>query len=766
MQTRWTFYCAALLCAASVTVVAPQSTLAQAKKPTKAATKPKPSAKPATKAPVKPKPAAKPAAVIVPAPTPVPVPAVVPTPTPTPEVGPKTFALLVGVGKYQNPAISALKYPPVDATSLRDALTDPQLGGIPADRVLLLADDQATRDNILGAVDTFFKPKVGDGDRVLVFLAGHGVSKGVGMEAKSYLLPTDVKGLTTAAFESSAVNLKTLSEKLGELPAGQFMLFVDACREDPTPGRGIKGNTLSDIMTRSVQVVPRRPADSATFFACSVGQRAFEDPRLKHGVFTYYILQGLSDPQLPKPGGVVDMGRLADYVSENVEIWAKKVSQEGDFEVDQSPEIVNGELTQSVQVIRVKGAQSTSTQAPSEIPTRLSIVSVPEGAQVTINGKPEGVAPLRKDYPTGGDFRVKVELAGYETVQKTIKLLDGYGHQVTVPLTAGRSVGASAVNAVAELESQAALQTRRGDLPGAIATLVKLTTQAPSSHSWSLLTRAYADYAIKAKAEAEVDPKTKKKSMIREGGLARDAGIRALKLGGNTAEANVAAGFALIAFDDGSGKTKNEALGYFDKARSLDGKDASTHYGLGFGIRYYAQLLPNEAAQKPEIERARTLLEQAIKMRPNFYEAHRELAYCAHLLKQNDQALKEYQMANSLRGEANNADEVAGFDVAMSALHKEEAQKSTGEKRTQHEQASEGHMEEAKETANDMRTVIKIANAIGIGGRMFGLLGSLDSLLTDPKAAVENMLKDKAQDKVNKATGGLGGSLGGIFRKR
>ncbi|MDF2440704.1 MAG: hypothetical protein JWN98_1688, partial [Abditibacteriota bacterium] len=739
MQTPWISYCAALLCVSGATLSAPQSTLAQAKKPAKPVAKPKsttkPTAKPASKTPAKPKPTPRPtpkaAPLVVPTPTPQAAPVVVvPTPTPTPEVGPRTFALLVGVGKYQSLGVPALKYPPIDAASLRDALIDPQLGGIPAERVKLLADDDATRDNILGAVDTFFKPNVQEGDRVIVFLAGHGVSKGVGIEAKSYLLPTDVKGLTTAAFESSAVNLKTLSEKLSELPAGQFMMFVDACREDPTPSRAAKGSALTDIMTRSVQVVPKRTADSATFFACSLGQRAFEDPRLKHGVFTYYILKGLSDPQLPKPGGVVDMGYLADYVSENVEIWAKKVSEEGDYEVDQSPEIIAGELSQSVQVIRVKGVQSTSTQTPTNIRTRLNIVTIPEGGQVTINGERIGPAPRLKDYPAGGEFQIKVELSGYEPVQKTVKLLDGYGHQVTIPLTASRGVGASVANPAATMSNEmfqkgldaearqqwevaqlayssvmqgdakfapayerlSSLQTRRGDLPGAITTLNKMTTQLPVLHSWSLLSRAYAEFAIKAKAEA--DPATKKSAARinprvflppktgEEAALyAREAARRALQLDANSADANLAAGFASVVSDEGEGKNKNEAMGYFGKAVLADDKDASTHYGMGFGIRYFAQFLPNEAAQKPEVERARASLQQAIAMRPDFYEAHRELAYCAHLLKENQTALKEYQMANSLRGEASDADEVAGLDVAMSTLHKEEAQKSTGEKR-------------------------------------------------------------------------------------
>ena len=62
--------------------------------------------------------------------------------------------------------------------------------------------------------------------------------------AKSYFLPTDVKGLTTASLENSAVDLRAFADELGTLPAAQFVMFVDACREDPTPGRGIKGNTM------------------------------------------------------------------------------------------------------------------------------------------------------------------------------------------------------------------------------------------------------------------------------------------------------------------------------------------------------------------------------------------------------------------------------------------------------------------------------------------------------------------------------------------
>src|SRR5713226_6652717 len=132
----------------------------------------------------------------------------------TPSPGNRTWALLVGVSKYQNPLIVSLRFPAIDATAIRDALVDRQLGGLPASNVRLLTDDEATTANILGAVDSFLKPNVKPGDQVIIFLAGHGVAKGVGLDAKGFLLSTDVKGLTRPVLEATAVDLKVLSEKL------------------------------------------------------------------------------------------------------------------------------------------------------------------------------------------------------------------------------------------------------------------------------------------------------------------------------------------------------------------------------------------------------------------------------------------------------------------------------------------------------------------------------------------------------------------------
>src|SRR5262249_12899693 len=91
----------------------------------------------------------------------------------------ETWGLLIGVSKYQNPQITSLKYPAEDAASIRDALVDPQLGQVPADHVRLITDEQATRGNIFDGVRSFLAKGVKPGDQVIVFMAGHGVTKGV-----------------------------------------------------------------------------------------------------------------------------------------------------------------------------------------------------------------------------------------------------------------------------------------------------------------------------------------------------------------------------------------------------------------------------------------------------------------------------------------------------------------------------------------------------------------------------------------------------------
>ena len=706
-----------------------------------------------------------------------------------PATGPTTWALLVGVSQYQSPQIASLKYPAIDVTAIRDALVDPKLGGVPASHILLLTNEQATASNINGSVVSFLKPKVQPGDRVIVFLAGHGVTKGFGADAKGFLLPTDVKGLSTVALESSAVDLRALSNQLGQLPASQFVVFVDACREDPTPGRGVKGNVLSDVLTEGVQVVPEdqtRHASSVTFFACSIGQRAFEDPTLKHGVFTYWILDAIKDAAVPQqPTGAVDMGRLSSYVTNKVEDWCKATSQSGDFEIEQTPEMVTREISQPVVLMNVKRKYDAT---PIEAnPPKLIVDTYPEGAEVTINGKSVGSGTVTDLLASPGSYVVKAESPGYAPVERTVEAFPGYGEQVIVRLQPGaRGVTVADPNdgsvpdlykraldaetrqqwEVAEPGYQATIQSnpqfapayerlsvlqrRQGRIGDAIGTLINLVSQiTPTAHAYSLLSEDYSLYAVQGPGDSETDSAVKNgdfklpKSEQDAGDLAKRAANAAVKIDSSSGEAQRALGLSLIASDN-KGKNKRDALAALGKSVFLDPNDASNQYALGFGIRFFGQNIKDPDARTSELQRAVGALKQALALRPDYYEAHRELAYCYHLMDDTDNAMHEYEQANANRGKATDGDEVAGVNCALAVLDKEKASKSDGPTKDAYLAASDGYWSDAKEISPDLKKAMGVLRMAGLSTRLVDYLPPQLQQLMD----LPNTIKDNVMDHI------------------
>lgn len=714
----------------------------------------------------------------------------------------ETWALVVGVSKYQNSrAITSLNFPASDATSIKEALTDAQLGGLPADHVRLLTDSDATAANITGAVDTFFVPKVKRGDQVLVFLAGHGVTKGAGADARSFFLPTDTRGTTTEALEGSAVDLKALATQLGKLPASQFVLFVDACRDDPKPGRGAKPNQLTNVMSRSAQVIPENRTDkvySATFFACSLGQRAYEDPDYKHGVFTYHILEGIRAAVQPDAEGRLRLARLAGYVRNNVNAWVQKVSK--DIEVAQTPELVTSttEADDDLVLIRVK---RQGNGAPVQLPApTLTVATLPEGAQVTVltpSGAPRklGAGTVSQSLPGAGSYTVKVEAPGYAPVERSVRVLEGYEHQLILELKPGEGNGAGSAAEIyargleaeksgnyAEAMQQfsqaidadpkfgpayerlADLKMRHGQIKEGLGVLVDMVSKAPkTAHGFSLLAKAYSQFAIREGASEKAqagdkggegggtsvlggkvklpfgkkkkkkdDDKDDKKAARQEagfrvpddGGMAAGMAIKAadvaLVLDENLAEAHAAMGFAQVATDD-KGDNREDALKSFNKAIELDNQDAAHYFGLGYAYRVLA-LGNGEKATKRDIQAAIDAQNEAIKRRPEYYEAHLELAYCYHLLGDRPNARREYELANAYRGSATDKDEVGAANVALAALYGEEAKKAKGEDKERYASASKGYEEDAVEVSPNLERPLAILMRSGLGGRLRGFM--------------------------------------------
>jgi tetratricopeptide (TPR) repeat protein len=652
------------------------------------------------------------------------------------------WALIVGVSQYPG-QIQSLTFPRNDARAIKDMLVTQ--ARFREDHIRLLTDDgqgdaKATKQNIFAAIDQYLAGRVQPGHQVIVFLAGHGIVRGLGAQAKSYFLPVDIDAQTKESLERTGLDLEELGRKLSTLKASQFTMFVDACREDPFPGRGIKGNTMTDVMTRGLRISPKegQPVGSAmptsiVFYACQVGERAYEDPKLEHGVFTYYILRGIQDVA-NNPDGRVEAGYLASYLRDNVRKWSAEYQQRAKYAVEQTPTMVATEVNGPMVVVRLSQAAAKMPPAPNA--GTVALFASPHNANLTLNGQALGTAPLQKELQPG-QYTVRAELQGFQAVESKITVVAGYQQEFTItlkPNTTNANYDKGAQFEAQRLWPQAiaAYEQSLRDDPTLIAAYERLGSAYIGAGRYrdgvDLLTTASEKFpdnaAIMARRSlalsqwARID-ETQDQSINPRGGKAvkqkdaRKEAVRAAELAAqkspDLALASIALGHAYSLEE----RDRQKALAAFARASAMAPEDPEPFYGVGYTYRLmkqYQQAIPQ--------------LKKAIELRPEYYDAHRELAYCYHAAGETDQAIREYNVATGYRGETNNSGEMAGNHLALSALYAEKGQQVGGTEGQAIADAGKGHETEARDYDPTLKIALKILMGSGVSYRMQSYLPS------------------------------------------
>jgi tetratricopeptide (TPR) repeat protein len=665
------------------------------------------------------------------------------------------WALVVGISKYPG-QIQSLNFPGADARAIKDLLVT--AAGFSEDHVRLLTDDgagdaRATRQNILAAVDTYLAPRVQPGHEVIVFFAGHGVARGLGQQAKSYFLPVDVDASSKESLERSAVDLEDLARRLSALKASQFSIFIDACREDPFPGRGIKGNTMTDVMSRGLRITrggstaaDAPPATSIVFYACQIGERAYEDPELKHGVFTYYILAGIRD-LANRPDGRVDAGSLASFLRDNMQKWASEFQKRARYAVEQTPMMVATEVHGPMVIVRVAQIAANPPSPPAT--GSVTLLTSPKEAALSLNGKPLGTAPIEKDLQPG-EYTVRAEAQGFQATETKLTVVPGYQQEFTITLkpaasNASYEKGVSfesqklwpqAVasyeqalredpNLIAALERLANAYVAAGRYRDAVDLLTTASEKSPDNAALlAQRSRALGDWSLQEETQdASINPRPDKAVKYKDAGKeAVKAAELAAKKAPDLAVVNLALGYAYALQE----RDRPKALSAFVRASTISPEDPEGYYGVGYSYRLmkqYPQAIPQ--------------LKKAIELRSDYYEAHRELAYCYHATGDSDQAIKEYNTATGYTGETSNSGEMAGNHLALSALYTEKGEQVGGAEGQEISKAGKGHETEARDYDPTLKAALKILQNSGVSYRMQSYLPpEVRSLLNEKTVTV------------------------------
>lgn len=237
---------------------------------------------------------------------------------------PNTFALIIANENYQNER--KVDYAYNDGQVLKDYCQ--KTLGIPSENIHFRPD--ATLNNMkfeVGWLKTV--TKAFPDAQILFYYAGHGMPDDYSRE--SYLLPVDGYG---SDIKTTGYKLSDLYASLGELPADNVLVMLDACFS----GADRTGEVLNNV--RAARVVPKKdkPAGNVVVFSATTDQQvAHPYADESHGLFTYYLLK-----KLQETNGKVSYGEWFDYIKTKVAQKASVVNnKEQTPTVTPSPSILN-----------------------------------------------------------------------------------------------------------------------------------------------------------------------------------------------------------------------------------------------------------------------------------------------------------------------------------------------------------------------------------------------------------------------------------------
>jgi len=309
---------------------------------------------------------------------------------------PVSYAVIVGISRYRNLADKEqLQFAERDAQSVFTALISPEGGNFHVENVHMLTGDKATLAAVRQEIGTWLPSVAKEDDRVLIYFAGHGFMS----QGKGYLAPFDFERDRIADTGYPMDELGTVIG--GKIKAKSKILLTDACHSGAiTPEDTENLNSRFGDLSKSL----------FSLTASRAREQSFEVADLKggHGVFTYYVVQGMEGAADSSGDGVVTADELAEYVHTQVREYTTNRQNPTSDKANYDPEMLLAYIP----------SKAKPAAAPEPKFGTLIFESNMDGVEVFVDGKTYGV--LQKGKPVSapglapGEHTVQGVKMGYE----------------------------------------------------------------------------------------------------------------------------------------------------------------------------------------------------------------------------------------------------------------------------------------------------------------------------------------------------------------
>jgi hypothetical protein len=312
-------------------------------------------------------------------------------------------ALIVGVGNYPDASgLSKLKYASKDAKQV--AATLEEHGYL----VRTLTDTDAMRGSVRRSITELGKALDPQQGTFLFYFSGHGFAH----NGANYLATFGTTAMESD-IEREGLPLKEIEQLLKETGAKRQLMFIDACRNEPTIGSKSVPSTsfVADRRQRLSTNVGLR-----VLYSTRAGDVSYENGELQQGVFTHFLLRALLGEasgysrEDRSRDGVISFSDVRDYVIENMRAYGVKRGQvqvpyeggesTGDFLVGGKE--VPGPKAEAVMAMNTPPppvqAPQQQTQAPAPVKQPTQTASIPPQGQ-----RQRGIGPGIAEIAGEGD---------------------------------------------------------------------------------------------------------------------------------------------------------------------------------------------------------------------------------------------------------------------------------------------------------------------------------------------------------------------------
>lgn len=231
---------------------------------------------------------------------------------------PNDIALVIGVEDYRGglPSSTGAR---ADARAFSD-LAETHLG-IPRRNIITLLDDQATRSSLEAYLQEWLPKNAKSTGRVYVFFAGHGAPDP--QTGDAYLVPWDGD---PRFINRQGMGINDLTSGLRELNTSEVIVMLDACFSGSGGRSVLAEGTRPLVPVKDLEVAPRddQPARFALFSAAAADEVTGTMSGTGHGLFTYFLLDGLRGQADANGDGIVELGEVSAYLGAQVPDEARR----------------------------------------------------------------------------------------------------------------------------------------------------------------------------------------------------------------------------------------------------------------------------------------------------------------------------------------------------------------------------------------------------------------------------------------------------------